>query len=197
MMRSTVGGDHVELGRLWREWSRVVAIVKRSPHRSNFRVSDEEYGRLHSLLLRSLEPHRITRPERGRCATLYGEMAEICHPWVSLESIRNADRRIVRDLLDRTRTVEQQLTGDRHLRRDLLIALLVASCLSVSAAVFAYHNQLAKLMWGNSSLGVELRSVGWMMVFTLQQFTPIQYTAVLTLAVIAIGMWMMWTTKTF
>jgi hypothetical protein len=124
-------------------------------------------------------------------------MAEICHPWVSLESIRNADRRIVRDLLERTRTVEQQLSGDRHLRQDLLIALLIASGLSVGVSVFAYHNQFARLLWGNSSLGIELRSVGCQMLFALQQFTPVQYTAVLTLAVIAIGMWMMWTTKTF
>lgn len=196
-MRSVGVGDQVELGRLWREWSRVVATVRRSQYRARQRFSDEEYGKLHSSLLQSLKSQQIPRTEKGRSKTLYGEMVDICHPWVSLESIRNADRRIARDLMNRTRGVEHQLTGDHHLRRDLFIALLVAGGLSLVAVVFAHHRQLERLLWGNSSLEVEVRSLGCQLLFALQQFTFIQYTAVLTLAVVAIGMWMVWTTKRF
>ena len=188
--------DLVALEHLWHRWSGVVASSVEPSHMHQ-KVCASEYDELHAALLAAIERQHATYRLDDGGKKLFHHMEEVCRPWVSLESIRTADKHILRDVLNRARGMDRHLVGDHHLRRPLLVAVVAAACLGVGICLYVFHDDLKTQLVGDASVETEIRALGWKTWYALQRFTPLQWTGALVLVVVGFGVWMMRSTKQF
>ena len=112
---------------LWRSWMAILELHAKTRRRS-IRISAGEYERLHRRLMEALDQQyenaKLSEAERG----MYTRMREHCRPWVSLDPLKYAERRIVREVAGTAQCLYQEAFGGYVQQRraaSILLALAV------------------------------------------------------------------------
>ena len=84
--------DAIQHTELLRDWDRWVTTMSRIEKKRNARISQRRYRRLHRRIVKRCQT-KIGHP------VLCEEILRIVAPWVTLDSVSHADRRIIRELL--------------------------------------------------------------------------------------------------
>lgn len=161
-------------------WSTLVARVSRTSGRGQT-VSEQEYQAAYTRLLNGcLENSR--RQEAG----FYRKLAAFVQPWITVETIKKADERIVVDLMAKCQVLEIRLSGkrpfSRRTRRWLMFAVVVvlaAGALSVSWA--------AKETWWNWDMVATMRGMGFRASRYIQHVGFAAKVGIVSLVVIVVG----------
>ncbi len=187
------------MARLWRSWTVILESVARSRRRS-VRISAEEYERLHQRLMDVLdhqcENDELSEGERN----VYSRMREHCRPWVSLDPLKHAERRIVREVASAARDLHCEAFGKSSPQRRAVFLLLASAALIAGGALLAWlasmgqNGDLASV--GDLVHDGVLR--GWYR--GVDQFQRLEYGAWIVAGVslmLATGIWTLRSARTF
>lgn len=91
--------------KLWRQWTSIVELFAES-RMARHQVKAEDYAALHATVLQACQSNSGTN-KKALPAVQRG--AEIATPWLTLESLKAADREILQDLYQRCQGVQREL----------------------------------------------------------------------------------------
>ena len=96
-----------QLKQMWRRWTGVIQRVV-MPRRRTFAVTSRDYRQLHQELIRVLDLAGNSN-EAKDC--VYRRLRKLCKPWVTLESVQQAEKPVLRNLLVRCHQEEVHWCG--------------------------------------------------------------------------------------
>lgn len=160
--------DVAELRKQWCRWTAIVTtLAKRRDARP--RLRSKEYSALHNALVEECQSHATNSDAAQR--EFFLEMKNVVKPWISLQTLGQAEYRVLVSLARRCREIERGLGGPVHfpdgLRRVALtvgLILVLSTAICVVAVVAGQWSTAGVLQSGRdgvSRLAYLLRGTNW------------------------------------
>lgn len=181
----------LELRRLLHRWVRVVGWKTR--RRRGQIIAPEDYRVLHEELLHACDSAR--KNSSGNTAALIEQIEHLVHPWVSMNALENAHKRIVADLWNQSRLLERELSGRKPAPRWVFYAILSL----VTAAIGAGIVQVVILLSGEQAMGWlnESRNLGYRISLLIKRASFMDKVAVVTAIVLLVGIHLLRSTRKY
>lgn len=180
MNQVRTGGASAGLRRCWRNWSDVVERFAMG-HPSRHRFEPKQYETLHRELRAACQKQASDDPERG----YYESLDVLVRPWLSLNALEQADRVILKSVLERCREVDRRMNGRDWLhsirlwKQQAFLAVVVLGLVGVLAYTGA---------WRSIRDGVEFMAM--LVTRTFSDLTLIQGIAVGGVVAALFGIWL-------
>ena len=103
-----------KLRRLWEQWSEMITVLARKK-RGHRKISESSYQTLHAALLETCE--QCSKQFGAHLRPHFERLSRLAEPWVTTDSIRQANKQILGDLLTQCYHIERLLNPRYKLRR--------------------------------------------------------------------------------
>lgn len=167
-------------------WDLWISTVRRIEQKKRVRISKRRYTAVYASIMKLCEGGDIYRPNLSSSVRPpHLALHFLVAPWVSLEALQNADRKLLRNLLDQGSEIDREL-HPRALRLHrkwfpVLIMLLSIGCV-VAAAL--EHQLVAQ--WGRFYLSMASSRL-WLAV---GKMNPEHWLGCLAVLMVIFGTWM-------
>lgn len=120
-----------DLARKWQNFADVIRLFaeKRS---SRNEITQEKYRSIHDALLQAVGKEDAALPEQ--CDVLH-EIKQLAEPWVNVESLKQADTALMKDLAKRCDDLSKQLANRRSVKLSAGVSLAILVGVFVGAFV--------------------------------------------------------------
>lgn len=150
-----------ELFRTWQKWQSMIEVARKSTGQRKAGVEDQ-YRVLYEKLTRVLRREQQYGSRQYRKLCYQGE--KLLKPWVHLETLQNAEKRVVRDLAEQVRQTTEQLTPRRiRLARHWFSvgSLSIAACVALMAfmVIQSGNQEIEAMAW------IKLKSLQLMQLY--------------------------------
>ena len=166
--------NQIELLEAWRKWEGLIRLARKTQGKSQS-VKDDQYRKLYLELGRLLRREQQYGSHQYRKLCYQGE--KMLKPWVHLETLRNAESNVSKDLVEQVSQITEQLTPQRvRLTRHWFFvgSLSILCCAALTLVMFSQseisesglwswmqlellrHGQSLNLFLGGISLGFRL-----------------------------------------
>lgn len=150
-MQTTVTNELATLRTIWRKWRAVVEQFS-NQRSSRHHVDATAYQSLHSGVIDACRQAELSERETD-CRTQIHDAEELSLPWMTLESLKRADKDILLNLATRCRMTERLLGGGTgSWGRSLTTVIVFASVLGVVLGVFSMSPGADSLTARNTGL---------------------------------------------
>lgn len=185
--------DLQELRRLWTEWSTVVAQCIHRDHQRPI-MTEAEYHALHERLINECD--NAQRNATGAEKTVFQQLAALATPWLTLESLADADPEFQRDLVRRCYLAGKPLrTRPKHRVKGLPWVVVVLATFGAAFLTLVVYSFLTD----NSHPGLfaeTQRSMTWIRI-VLARMSNFEKISILSIIVVLIGIRLVYNTKRF
>ncbi len=177
----------VNVAKLRRQWSRWTAIVATFAKRRDARprLRRGEYFALHNTLIEACRSHATQCDAAQR--DFFLEMRNVVKPWISLQTLEQAEHRVLVSLTRRCRDIERSLGGRGRALAGLRPLALIAALMLVVIAVICFEDIIGSGQWSAAAVLQSGRNGMSRLAYLLRDTTWPQRFAVVTVIVVLVG----------
>jgi hypothetical protein len=167
-------------------WDLWINTVRRIENKKNVKISKRRYMATYARIMRLCEDGDIDRPNMSSSMRpLHISMRFLVSPWVSLESLQNADRKLLRNLLGQCGEIDRAMHPRAlRLHKKWFPALVMILFIGCGAAAATEHQLVAQ--WGRFYLTMASSRL-WLAVGKMSTEHWLGFLAVL---MVILGTWM-------
>lgn len=160
-----------ELRTLFSRWIKLLDIFARK-RKVRRRMNFQDYEALYSLLLHSCRLQ--AEQSEGDRRIFFQEMASLIEPWLTLHTFESGKHRILMNLLEQCREIEQILSGRKNLGPSLWRVAQFGLMMLVVCLVALSLNYVFKQHDGGSAALVEMQLVYRRSIYFIREMTFLQ-----------------------
>ena len=134
-----------ELKHLWRQWT---SLIQRRLKKGNTGIRSDDYSELHRQMM--LTFHAARKTPNNKTLMKLVKLEKLAAPWITEESISQAEPEVLNDLINRCRRVERGWIGYEfsfNPRKWSATVIGVLICLAVFTIVYLLLQENSPMYW--------------------------------------------------